>query len=289
MDGGSSIQALPVDPVNTTSSNFYYTYVTNGQRWMITAYPESQKQKTNVQVTPQIPNYPGVMARGSNLTLSPIFDYNVGLIGYWTFEEGSSTTASDSSGNNRNGSWSGNSTHYISGKVGSYAGQFATAGNDCITVSDPAGTLLTTDETVVLWLNPTSYIGVGNYQEAVRKEGNNGVVVAQGNGNWEFGYKDNGGGYNDLKPSNSTIPLSTWTQVAVMFNSASNTITLAINGVTWGTNSLSGRTSANNSANLYLGSYDCASRIWNGSLDDIRVYNRTLSTAEVLALYNSEK
>ena len=28
---------------------------------------------------------------------------------------------------------------------------------------------------------------------------------------------------------------------------------------------------------------------WNGSLDDVRVYNRALSASEILALYNAEK
>jgi prepilin-type N-terminal cleavage/methylation domain-containing protein len=41
---GSSLSSLPVDPINTTSSNLYYTYISGGGSWKISATSlESQK------------------------------------------------------------------------------------------------------------------------------------------------------------------------------------------------------------------------------------------------------
>ena len=39
---GSSLGSLPIDPINTTSSNSYYSYQTDGSTFKITTLPESQ-------------------------------------------------------------------------------------------------------------------------------------------------------------------------------------------------------------------------------------------------------
>jgi hypothetical protein len=44
-----------------------------------------------------------------------------------------------------------------------------------------------------------------------------------------------------------------------------------------------------NGTNLLLGAALDNSGYWNGSLDEIRVYDRALSAAEALSLYNTEK
>jgi prepilin-type N-terminal cleavage/methylation domain-containing protein len=42
---GSPLSNLPVDPSNTSSSRLYYSYITNGQNYELTATMESQKYK----------------------------------------------------------------------------------------------------------------------------------------------------------------------------------------------------------------------------------------------------
>ena len=49
-----------------------------------------------------------------------------------------------------------------------------------------------------------------------------------------------------------------------------------------------GACSAVASSSLWIGSA-FGSRYWNGLIDDVRVYNRALSAAEVMALYNAEE
>jgi prepilin-type N-terminal cleavage/methylation domain-containing protein len=60
---GSPLGSLPVDPTNTTSSNEYYSYQTDGTTWKLTALPESQTYLA------QAGTNPGMFTAGSNLAL----------------------------------------------------------------------------------------------------------------------------------------------------------------------------------------------------------------------------
>jgi len=60
---GLSIGALPVDPINTTSSNQYYFYQTDGSTYKIMALPESQTY------TPTVATNAALFIRGTNLAL----------------------------------------------------------------------------------------------------------------------------------------------------------------------------------------------------------------------------
>ncbi len=54
ISAGSPFGSLPVDPVNSTSSNFYYTYWSNGSTYRLTANPESQKYQAELAQNPQM-------------------------------------------------------------------------------------------------------------------------------------------------------------------------------------------------------------------------------------------
>jgi prepilin-type N-terminal cleavage/methylation domain-containing protein len=60
---GSPISALPVDPTNSTSTNLYYTYQTDGTTFKLRAVPESQKYLAQAGVNPTM------FTAGSNLAL----------------------------------------------------------------------------------------------------------------------------------------------------------------------------------------------------------------------------
>jgi prepilin-type N-terminal cleavage/methylation domain-containing protein len=60
---GSSLSKLPVDPVNTTSSNEYYAYQTDGTTFKVWTFPESQTY------LPQTGANSNLFSLGSNLTL----------------------------------------------------------------------------------------------------------------------------------------------------------------------------------------------------------------------------
>jgi formylglycine-generating enzyme required for sulfatase activity len=76
MSEGAPFGSLPVDPTNSTSSNLYYFYQTNGSTYKITAFPEASK---NVALTGQ---NPVMLTAGSNVALDG---------GSWVLVPGNST------------------------------------------------------------------------------------------------------------------------------------------------------------------------------------------------------
>lgn len=54
ISAGSPFGSLPVDPVNQTSSNLYYSYQTDGNTFRLVATPESQKYQQQAAQNPQM-------------------------------------------------------------------------------------------------------------------------------------------------------------------------------------------------------------------------------------------
>jgi formylglycine-generating enzyme required for sulfatase activity len=63
ISAGSPLGTLPVDPTNSTSSNLYYSYQTNGNTFRLAAVPESQKYLASAGANPTM------FVAGSNTTL----------------------------------------------------------------------------------------------------------------------------------------------------------------------------------------------------------------------------
>jgi len=100
-------------------------------------------------------------------------------------------------------------------------------------------------------------------------------------------------------------PWGTWTQVAVTYDDSSSTVTVYYNGSVAGTNTVSGfapldwskatqmvfgtlQFQTNPSLTSATGSQGWAASV-NGVVDQVRIYNKVLSSSEVSALYNLEK
>src|SRR5882724_1068719 len=96
------INRLPTDPINTTSSGFYYTYVSGS--WAFTATLQSQKYLQQSALRDGGVDS-GRLEVGTDIALIP---KSQGLIGYWKFDEtAGATSAVDSSGNGNVGTPSG--------------------------------------------------------------------------------------------------------------------------------------------------------------------------------------
>jgi len=276
---GSPISSLPVDPVNTTSSRNYYTYVSGGS-YELTATLEAAKNKlggANDLVSRDGGDSVSLYETGNNRSLLPIDHGDSSLVGYWNFEEGPSATSTDRSGNGNNGIWYGTSTqaeHYATGKVGSYAGYF-NGGNDYIM----PGTVLATDVTACSWISSRdssllqNIIGGANYSilryASIQTFFKTNDFVA-----WRF--------------ATTTIISDVWYHTCLTFEAASKTLNLYVNGVSeYNSSGLGNAAYGNMNA---IGSYGGGTLRWfYGSIDDLRIYNRALSAVEVAALYNVTK
>ena len=99
---GSPLSSLPVDPVNTTNSRNYYTYISGGS-WELSTTLEAAKNKmggANDRVSTDGGGMPDLYETGINLTLNPVDYGDTSLVGYWNFEEGAGGALYDRSGNN---------------------------------------------------------------------------------------------------------------------------------------------------------------------------------------------
>jgi PKD repeat protein len=202
-----------------------------------------------------------------------------GVAGAWNFNEGAGATVNDSSGNGNNGTLSGGgATWTTAGKYGGALSFDGSSGN--VTVAN-AGTLnFGSSYTLEAWVRPTTLSG---YQTILIKETSGGGVC----GYWlqtlyigvASGFHNNG--CREHTSGSPAIPLNEWSHLAAVFDDASDTYTLYLNGDVIATDSESSLPEPN-TQDLLFGQSTCSScgyEHWHGFIDDIRVYNRALTRA----------
>jgi len=79
--------------------------------------------------------------------------------------------------------------------------------------------------------------------------------------------------------------LNTWIHVVGVYNSTD--IILYINGIQNNTNTQTGNVTNGTALPLLANSGDSGDKFLEGSLDEIRIYNRSLSSAEITEIFNS--
>lgn len=275
---GSPLPNLSIDPINQTSTGFFYTYTTNGSQYKITSFSESQKYAKIMAADGGTD--PSLYEAGSNLGL---LNMAHGLVGYWNFDESSGTAVYDTSGNGNTGTASG--TTIVAGKVG-MARSFGAS--DYVSVPNNINLNHAGSYTITAWVYFNTLI---SYQAVVIKsDWPTGPVQLQlqtNNGgcgsNSLYSYAGGGTG-NPVCSAGNVLSTGTWTHIAVVqkYVGTNENVTFYVNGSPASGGIMSGQT-GNASSSLSFGG--------NGSesLDDIRVYNRALSATEIQQLYNAER
>lgn len=281
---------LPIDPVNTTSSGFYYyTYITNGTQYQLSSLMESSKYTTQESLDGGAD--PVQYEVGTNLSLAPFLH---GLVGWWNFDEASGSIAYDYSGYGNHGTMYASSTivdlHTSSGckigRCGNFNGidNLVTAQGGSVMIPDGKGNAMT----VMAWAYKTNI---------------NGGMVAYQNGPFflSMGTVMGSGGTEIHTPNNwkgvsssQSLNINTWYHLAITYDSQKNLITNYVNGVQDGTGYQTGLLNpALSCVGIGYATWGgCSGPLTNffpGLIDDIRVYNRALSDAEIKALYNATK
>lgn len=281
---GTPLGNWPQDPINTSSSGLFYTYQTNGSQYEVTSLLESQKYKAQLAASPMLPSYPEVAAEGTNLTLSALWNPQ-GLVGYWPMDEGTGTVAQDLSGNGNNGTLV-NGPAWGPGKVGSGALIFNNS-NTYIQLATFAP-LAINSKTISLWANPT---GVQSYNMILSDGNGNYYVTFSGTGDMFASYINGSSVQISNVIASGVVSAGTWGYYTFVYNVSGANVTIQAykNGQLVGTQSRVDGYAAISGSTFYIGALQPAANFFNGSLDDVRVYNRALSAAEVQALYNAEK
>jgi hypothetical protein len=104
-----------------------------------------------------------------------------------------------------------------------------------------------------------------------------------------FSLVDSSGTEYQANSNTSSVLLNEWTHIFVTFsgNSNQNGIKIYINGAVASTpTSLAISNTILNNVNLTIGAESDGGRIFNGYIDDFRIYNKEMSASEVLDIYN---
>jgi prepilin-type N-terminal cleavage/methylation domain-containing protein len=219
---------------------------------------------------------------GSNLFT--VFNSS-GLVGYWKFDEGSGTTAIDSSGNNNTGTLFNGPTWITAGKVN---GALSFDGvDDYVTTADINAYVFT----IEAWVKVLSYNDNGTeyYINGIidKTEPRAGYFLRCGDGtyagrNMLRGGVYVGGSWHEL--SGGVLDLNTWYHIAMSFDNS--TLRVYQNGVEYSV-AVSGSITPTTNA-LWFGT-DQRGRYGNVVIDEVHIYNRVLSADEISAIYNAQK
>lgn len=88
--------------------------------------------------------------------------------------------------------------------------------------------------------------------------------------------------------ASSSSPSGSWYHVACVASQSAGTFDIYVNGIDVGGAAwFASGTIHTESRPITLGGARSAGTYWNGKIDDVRIYNRALSAAEITALYNS--
>lgn len=224
------------------------------------------------------------------LTLSACqcFGIDPNLVGWWKFDEGSGTAANDSSGHNNNGT--------VYGEAARTSGQIDGALNfdgidDYVDVPDNDNSLdIPNQMTITAWVkinNRSNY-----YCIATKQPG--GTAPASNPGNYEFTIEPIGllifkhqtgtGDTLSLYESTSVVPLGTWQHVAVTVKKG-DSVKFYINGASAGAFSQTATFGIVNNNSVRIGSRRDSWGWFYGGIDDVQIYNRALSDAEIQQVY----
>lgn len=212
----------------------------------------------------------GSPASGSGHAVrQPVADTN-GLVGWWRMDG----NTNDSSGNGNSGTltnFNNDSTDgWTSGKFG--GGLKFDGVNDFVSLSNVSVSL---PLTISFWANTAS---PSSYQKVISEEACNGPQVYLIGGVWKI---DICGDSNSGAASSLAIQSGTWHFVTAVFSSTTSR-TLYVDNQPPVTNTYS---DSNTTLNLQQIGIENLSNPYNGTLDDVRIYNRALSASEISQLY----
>jgi hypothetical protein len=203
-----------------------------------------------------------------------------GLVAFYPFNNNSN----DESGNSRNGI-SSNVTYTIDRFGLSNKSAVFNATNSSITISSWSILNNNSTRTISLWFKAVGQTTSQYMLSWGTNATNQSSVVGNyyGSGSSAFGFQ----GYSTgiTQGFSGICPYFDNQWHSVIFTHDGTTSKLFVDGVqkTSGAN-----TFATGSSNLFIGNYFGSSAFFNGGIDDIRIYNRALSTTEVTQLYTAE-
>ncbi|MEM6799272.1 MAG: LamG domain-containing protein, partial [Planctomycetota bacterium] len=202
-----------------------------------------------------------------------------GLVGHWKFDETSGTVAEDSSGSGNDGAYTGSPTLGANGVRGYAANLDGAADYVEVTGSDELN--LQQSMTVACWAkSDTATWNSSGFFVSKRSQ----FILHPNAGGTSIQFYVNDGGWQTALVTPSAI--DRWRHYAGVYDHVSGDLKIYIDGQLQATTNLgAGTTLSSDTGDLLIGKDESYSRYFDGSLDDVRLYNRALSDSEISELY----
>ncbi len=229
-------------------------------------------------------------AAGNLVTSVPVAVtvFNNYLVAAFGFTENTGTAVEDNSGNNNNGT-------LTNGPAWSAAGKFGSAilfdgSNDFININDASSLDLTNGMTMEAWVNPSNLSGFKTIICKDRTTSNYAYTLAANNNtttvaNQRPSSRLRIGSANQTVTGTSKLVLNTWTHVASTYDGA--TFRLYINGVQVSSLAVTGNITVTTDPLRIGGTTALSGQYFAGLIDEVRIYSRALSQAEIVTDMNT--
>jgi hypothetical protein len=206
----------------------------------------------------------------------------VGLVAHWKLDESSGTNAEDSAGNH-----DGTLTNGPTWTSGQLNGALLLDGsNDYVNVPHDATLSLTNAFTFTAWIKPSSLSGYNVILAKGATASTMNYYLATYNNQLLVEYAYGGGTVFEALSGTLALQSNVWQHVAASYNAATQQVVFYLGGVEVKRVTATSTPLTNTSAlTIGQGPYG-TSENWPGNLDDIRVYDRALDSAEVMQLAN---
>jgi hypothetical protein len=199
-----------------------------------------------------------------------------GLVAAYAFNEGSGSTVADASGHGHAGTISG--ATWTTGKYGQALSFDGT--NDWVTIADSNLLDLTTGMTLSAWVYLTANTG---WRTVIIKERvGNEVYTLHANTNQnrpQLAIVSGGSGQLQVLGGPARLALNLWTHLAATYNGT--VLRLFVNGVEVASRAVASGAVMTSGAPLRIGGNSIWGEFFKGLIDEVRIYNRALSGAEI--------
>jgi hypothetical protein len=203
-----------------------------------------------------------------------------GLVAAYSFNQGSGMVLTDVSGRGNNGTITG--ATWATGRNGGALNFNGT--NNVVTVPDSASLDLTTGLTIEAWVNAT--VAPSGWRGIVSKETTNNVVYFLHASTQSGNRPGTGGLFGTVErvlSGGTRLTANTWVHLAATYDGA--TQRLFVNGVQVASRAQTGSLTVSAGA-LRIGG-NLFAEYFRGRIDDVRIYNRALSAAEIASDMNT--
>ncbi len=211
-------------------------------------------------------------------------------VGFWRFSEGTGQVVVDNSsrGNNGTRGTSTSSENSDPNRTGGLRGNgLDFDGTDDLVQVDGFPNVNDEDFTAAAWIHPDAPAS-GTQRIIADDQSDNGWWFSlgdPGSNDLRCGIRDTGGGSGTADTTGNVISADRWHHVVCRYDAGSGTITVFVDGVE---NATGTETSPSTSGGpLQIGNDAGESNHFDGVIDEVRVWNRSLTAEEIAYQYNS--